>query len=62
MTNAKILEKWINHLTDEEKELPIIVSTKLYPSPEEKLDPILILRHLSPDGTDEFIILCEKGI
>ena len=62
MTNARILEEWITHLKPEEKEIPIICSTKLSPLPNEKLDPIRIVRHLSPDGTDEFIIICKKGI
>ena len=56
---ANDLQKWIDHLTDKEKELPIVVSTKMFPSPSEMILPEHI-GHWVTGSFDGFVIVCSK--
>lgn len=57
---ANDLQKWIDHLTEKEKELPIVVSERRFPSSEEILEPVSIGHFLS-SHYDGFVIIVEKN-
>ena len=57
---ANDLQKWIDHLTDEEKELPICVSQVMFPKIDEMLFPHHIGHFLSASGFNGFVIVATK--
>lgn len=57
---ANDLLKWIAHLTDEEKELPIVVSENMFPKPDEILLPEHI-GHFLTSSFDGFVIVAKKN-
>lgn len=56
---ANDLLKWIAHLTDNEKELPIVISEKMFPKPDEILTPEHIGHYLN-SSFDGFVIVARK--
>ena len=59
-TTANDLQKWINHLTDEEKELPLIASEKAFPKPSEFLE-LQSIGHFCSSMYDGFVIIVRKN-
>lgn len=57
---ANDLQKWIDHLTDEEKELPIIASEKAFPQPTEFLE-LQSIGHFLSSSYDGFVIIVRKN-
>ena len=56
---ANDLQKWIDHLTDEEKELPIIASEKAFPQPTEFLE-LQSIGHFLSSSYDGFVVIVRK--
>ena len=54
------LQKWIDHLTDEEKELPIIASEKAFPQPTEFLE-LQSIGHFLSSSYNGFVIIVRKN-
>ena len=57
---ANDLLKWIAHLTDKERELPIVVSENMFPQPDE----ILTMEHIGhflTSSFDGFVIVAKKN-
>lgn len=54
------LQRWINHLTDEEKELPIIASEKAFPKPTEFLE-LQSIGHILSSSYDGFVVIVRKN-
>ena len=57
---ANDLQKWINHLTEEEKELPIIASEKVYPQPEDFLE-LQSIGHFLTSSYNGFVLIVSKN-
>ena len=57
---ANDLQKWINHLTEEEKELPIIASEKAFPQPTEFLE-LQSIGHFLSSSYDGFVVIVRKN-
>ena len=57
---ANDLQKWIDHLTDEEKELPIIASEKAFPQPTEFLE-LQSIGHFLSSSFDGFVVTVRKN-
>ena len=57
---ANDLQKWIDHLTDEEKELPIIASEKAFPQPTEFLE-LQSIGHFLSSSFDGFVVIVRKN-
>lgn len=57
---ANDLQKWIDHLTDEEKDLPIIASEKAFPQPTEFLE-LQSIGHFLSSNFDGFVIIVRKN-
>ena len=57
---ANDLQKWIDHLTDEEKELPIIASEKAFPKASEFLE-LQSIGHFYSSMYDGFVIIVRKN-
>ena len=50
---------WIDHLTDKEKELPIIFSEKVFPELDEMYFPKHVGHYLT-SSFDGFVVVCRK--
>lgn len=57
---ANDLQRWIEHLTDDEKELPIIASEKAFPQPTEFLE-LQSIGHFLSSSYDGFVIIVRKN-
>ena len=57
---ANDLQKWIDHLTSEEKELPIIASENAFPQPTEFLE-LQSIGHFLSSSYDGFVLLVRKN-
>ena len=60
MVTANDLQEWINHLTPEEKELPIIISERLHPDLDERFYLKHIVHGMWTDGFDGFVLIVDK--
>jgi hypothetical protein len=57
---ANDLQKWIDHLTPEERELPIIVSKHIHPDQNERFYMKHIMHGIWNDGFNGFVFIVEK--
>ena len=57
---ANDLQRWIDHLTDYEKELPIIASEKAFPQATEFLE-LQSIGHFLSSSYDGFVIIVRKN-
>ena len=57
---ANDLQRWIDHLTDEEKELPIVASEVMFPKPSEMLE-LTSIGHYLTSSYDGFVIVIRKN-
>ena len=57
---ANDLQKWIDHLTEMEKDLPIVISEKMFPKPSEMLE-ILGMEHFISSSYDGFVMVVKKN-
>ncbi len=57
---ANDLQRWIDHLTDKEKELLICVSERVFPEIDEMLFPHHIGHYLSAKGFNGFVMVATK--
>ena len=57
---ANDLQRWIDHLTDEGKELPIVASEVMFPKPSEMLE-LTSIGHYLTSSYDGFVIVIRKN-
>ena len=57
---ANDLQRWIDHLTDEEKELPIVANEVMFPKPSEMLE-LTSIGHYLTSSYDGFVIVIRKN-
>lgn len=57
---ANDLQEWIDHLSEEERERPIVVSKKIFPKPHEILEPVTIGMYLA-QHFDGFVIVVKEN-
>ena len=54
------LQRWIDHLTEEEKDLPIIVSERMFPKETEILE-LSSIGHFLSQHFDGFVMVAKKN-
>ena len=57
---ANDLQKWIDHLTEEEKDLPIVVSESMFPKETEILE-LSSIGHFLSHHFNGFVIVAKKN-